>query len=261
MAALLIFTSVNGLAPRAIDRIVYSGWQYAIFDTFDVSVIVWGAWAAACYLAVLTRDADRIRPLDVGIACITLVLVALPVISLSWLCLSALSVYVYWTSPKGSLQRRSATIFFSICVPMLWGPTLLTVAAPPLLKIDAYLVSALMGTKQTGNVVAFIDGVHSMQIWPGCSSFHNISQAALAWIALSQILDRNLGLRDAFWCGLAIASAAAVNLGRLSLMAISQEYFDTVHGPIGAQVAGGLTIVLIAFICMIGQRRELFAHH
>ena len=121
---------------------------------------------------------------------------------------------------------------------MLWGPTLLTVAAPPLLKIDAYLVSALMGTKQTGNVVAFIDGVHSMQIWPGCSSFHNISQAALAWIALSQILDRNLGLRDAFRCGLAIASAAAVNLGRLSLMAISQEYFDTVHGPIGAQVAG-----------------------
>jgi len=42
-------------------------------------------------------------------------------------------------------------------------------------------------------------------------------------------------------------------------MAVSPEYFDTIHVPLGAQIAGGLTIVLIAVICIIGQRRELFA--
>jgi hypothetical protein len=259
MAALLILASVNGLAPRAITSVTVAGWDYAVFNTFDVSVIVWGAWASACYLAVLANDANHVRPLDIVFACIILAIVALPVAQLSWFSLSLLSAYVFWTSPKGSLQRRSATIFFAICVPMLWGPALLALAAPPLLKIDAFLVGTLIGTKQNGNIVTFVDGIHSMQIWPPCSSFHNISQAALAWVALSQTLGRDLGLKDVFWGGLAVTLAAAVNLGRLSLMAVSPEYFVTIHGPLGAQIAGGLTIVLIAFICMIGQRRELFA--
>ena len=68
-----------------------------------------------------------------------------------------------------------------------------------------------------------------------------------------------LGLRDFFWGGLAITSAAAVNLARLSMIAMWPQHFETIHGPFGAQIAGGLTIVLIVVICMIGQRRELFA--
>jgi hypothetical protein len=258
LAALLILASVNGLAPRAIGSIITSGWDYAFVNTFDVSVIVWGAWASACYLAVLANDESRVRPLDIGIACIVLAIVAVPSPQLSWFGLFLLAAYVFWTSPHGSLQRRSATIFIAICVPMFWGPALLTYAALPLLKIDAFLVSTLVGTQRSGNLVTFIDGIHAMQIWPACSSFHNISQAALAWVALSQTLGRDLEPKDIVWAGLAVTSAAAVNLGRLSLMTVSPEYFETIHGPLGAQIAGGLTIVLIAVICIIGQRRELF---
>jgi hypothetical protein len=259
ITALFVLASVNGLAPIAIKSVLINGWTGAVFNTFDVSVIVWGAWASACYLAVRARDAKRFNALDISLACATVAMVALPAIQLSWLALSLFSVYVFLTSPKGSLQRRSATIFFAICVPMLWGPTFLFVAAPPLLKVDAFLVSMLIGTKQNGNVVTFLDGVHSMQIWPLCSSLHNISQAALAWVALSQTLGRDLGLKDVFWCGAAVISAAAVNLGRLCFMAVSPAYFETIHGPVGAQIAGGLTIILIALICIIGQRRDLFA--
>lgn len=258
-AALFFLASVNGLAPIAIKSVLVAGWDGAVFNTFDVSVIVWGAWASACYLAVCANDAKRISALDIILACVTVAMVALPAIQLSWLALSLLSAHVFWTSPKASLQRRSAIIFFAICVPMLWGPTFLFVAAPPLLKVDAFLVSTLIGTTQNGNVVTFLDGVHSMQIWPLCSSLHNISQAALAWMSLSQTLGRGLGVKDVFWCAAAVISAAAVNLGRLCLMAVSPEYFETVHGPVGAQIAGGLTILLIALICMIGQRSELFA--
>ena len=56
MAGLLIFASVNGLAPRAINSVINWGWNYAVFDTFDVSVIVWGAWVSACYLALRAND-------------------------------------------------------------------------------------------------------------------------------------------------------------------------------------------------------------
>jgi hypothetical protein len=53
--------------------------------------------------------------------------------------------------------------------------------------------------------------------------------------------------------------AGAVNLARLSAMAVSPEYYTIFHGPWGEQMAGALTIFLIAVICMLGQRRELFA--
>ena len=220
MAVLLIVASVNGLAPKAISSVTAWGWDYAIFNTFDVSIFVWGAWASACYLAITAKDENRIIMIDIILGSIILAVVALPVIPLSWISLSIVSGYAIFISPKGSLQRRSAIIFFAICVPMLWGPALLALAAQPL-KIDAFLVSTLIGTKQSGNIVAFLDGVDSMQIWPACSSFHNISQAALAWVALSQTLGRSLEVEDFLWGGAAIICAAAVNLGRLSLMAVS----------------------------------------
>jgi len=260
MATLLIFASVNGLAPPAIKSVVMSGWDYAVFNTFDVSVIVWGAWASACYLALAADDTKRSSLLDLVLAGIILVMVALPAPSLSWVGLSLLSAYVFCTLPKSSRQRRSAAIFLAICVPMFWGPLLLALAAPLFLKIDAVLVATLLGTKHSGNLVTFVDGSGMMQIWPACSSFHNISQAGLAWVALSQTLGRGLGLRDVFWGGLAVTLAAAVNLVRLSMIAVWPEHFQTIHGPIGAQIAGGLTILLIALICMIGQRDDLFAH-
>ena len=53
--------------------------------------------------------------------------------------------------------------------------------------------------------------------------------------------------------------AGAVNLARLSAMAISYEYYVIFHGPLGEQIAGTLTILLIALVCIFGQRRELFA--
>ena len=215
---------------------------------------------SACYLAFVANDANRIRPVDTVLACIILAMVALPAPSLSWVSLCLLSGYVFCTSPKGSPQRRSAIIFFAICVPMFWGPLLLAIASPPLLKIDAFLVATLLGTKQSGNLVTYVDGSGMMQIWPACSSFHNISQAGLAWVALSQTLGRDLALRDFFWGGLAMTSAAAINLSRLSMIAVWPEHFETIHGSVGAQISGALTIVLIVIICMIGQRRELFSH-
>jgi hypothetical protein len=259
MAGLLILASVNGLAPPAIESVIHGGWQSAVFDTFKISVIVWGAWAAACYLAISAGGDDRIRSLDVAIAGLVVVLVALPLVRLSWLGLFLLAAYVFWTSSSGSRQRRSAVIFLAICVPMLWGPVLFALAASPLLNIDAYLVALLVGTRESGNVVTFVDGINRMQIWPACSSFHNISQAGLAWVALRQVLNKDLAREDMLWAGLAVLTAAAINLARLSLMAISPAYFALVHGPVGAQIAGGLTILSIAVLCTIGQRRELFA--
>ena len=264
IAGSFIFTSTSGLLPRVVRSVADENWDKGVFNTFNTSIIVWGAWAAACYLALSADDRDRIRPLDLAAACVTFAIAALPATSLSWVALSFFSAYVYLTSPKKTPLRRSATIFFAICFPLFWGPELVLLAAPLLLKVDAFLVGTLTGAERSGNVLKFIvsgdaETFWGIQIWPGCSSLSNISHAALAWVALTQTLGRDLETKDIFWCGLAMILAGAVNLARLSAMAISYEYYVIFHGPLGEQIAGTLTILLIAFVCIFGQRRELFA--
>ena len=259
MAALSLVASANGLAPPAINTIISDGWFWALSNTFGTSIIVWGAWIAACHLALTSPKTGSIRYLDLGAIVATAFLIAIPSPAFSWLALSFLSTYWLCTSEVRSLQRRSAAIFLAICVPMFWGPLLMRVAAHPVLDIDAFLVAKFIGAKQIGNIVTFSGGKSGVQIWPGCSSFHNISQAGLAWIALSQSLGRELGVRDLLWTGLAVGSAALVNLVRISLMVLYPAHFETLHGPIGEQIAGLTTLLLIVVICMSGQRRDLFA--
>src|SRR5262249_30310249 len=177
MAGLLIFSSAGGLLPRVMMSVKSSDWGASAFDTFNTSIIVWGAWASACCLAFSADDRDRVRPLDIVVACATFAIAAFPAAPFSWLALSLFSSYVYLNSPRKSPLRRSAIIFFAICVPMLWGPALLAFAAPLLLKIDAFLVATLVGAEHTSNVVLFASDapIRGIQISPPCSSFHNIS--------------------------------------------------------------------------------------
>ena len=268
MAGVLIFTSTSGLLPRFIWSILSESWNESAFNTFNTSIVVWGAWISACYLGLSADDYGRIRPLDIAVGCVTFVIAAMPATSPTWVALSFFSAYVYLTSPKKTPLRRSAIIFFAICFPLFWGPQLLIFAGPLLVKVDAFLVATLIGAERTGNVVKYLvggeaatfhEGLRGIQIWPACSSLHNVSHAALAWVALTQTLGGDLETKDVFWCGLAMVLAGAVNLARLSLMAVSHEYYVIWHGALGERIAGSLTIFLIAFVCVFGHRRELFA--
>jgi hypothetical protein len=259
MAALLLIASINGLIPQAAAYVGQVGWLAAIADTFGISIIVWAAWISACYLSFQLQNDERLRRTDLLVAGAVVVLVAAPTLKMSWLGVCLLAAYVFFTSPKNSAQQRGAVIFFAMCVPMFWGPTLFTFTAAPLLDVDAFLVSSLLGVERTGNLVQTFDSIHRIQIWPGCSSFHNISQAALAWLALSQTLGRRLRATDILWCGLAISLAFTVNLIRLALFCIFPDSYATIHGPIGSQTAGALTLILITVVCIFGLRRELFA--
>jgi hypothetical protein len=259
MAALLLIASVNGLIPQAVRYAEEYGWLTAIANTFDISLIVWAAWISACCLSFQIKNDERLRRTDLLVAGAVIVLIALPTLKLSWLGVCLLAAYVFLTAPKNSPQQRGAVIFFAMCVPMFWGPALFTFTAAPLLNVDAFLVSSVLGVERSGNLVQTFDTIHRIQIWPGCSSFHNISQAALAWLALSQTLGRRLQATDALWCALAVSLAVAVNLTRLALFCIFPDYYATIHGPVGAQTAGALTLILIVTVCMVGLRRELFA--
>src|SRR5262245_38952262 len=100
MAGLFLFASASGLSPRVINGVVGGGWNVSIFNTFQTSIIVWGAWVSACYLALSADDRDRVRSLDIVVACGTFAIAIVPAAPFSWLALSLFSSYVYLTSPE-----------------------------------------------------------------------------------------------------------------------------------------------------------------
>jgi exosortase/archaeosortase family protein len=258
-AGLFILACANGLARRIFGA-VDSGWLDALGRTFDVSVIVWAACFGAVTLLLRADTGDEIRPADTLVGAVILLLVVLPFGAPNWLALTALSLYVLYNSQACSTRRRGALILLAVTVPMYWGPTVvLDLFSRLILQIDAFIVSGLIGTERIGNLVKYADGSGYILIGPGCSSFSNMSLGLVAWVTVSQIVERRWSPKDFLWCALVMLSVFTVNVARLSLIGLYRDRFDTIHGTIGAAVAGSLSLVLILGICFLGVRREILA--
>ena len=120
-------------------------------------------------------------------------LVILPIGPLSWLAVTGLSLYIL-VSADVSTSRRGAFILLAATVPMLWGRWLFSFFANSILAADASLVSWLLGTHRTGNLVEFADNSGQLVIFPPCSSIANVTLAFLCWVTFSQLVVR-IGLR------------------------------------------------------------------
>jgi hypothetical protein len=232
------------------------GWAEALFNTFEVSVIVWISCAAGISLVFQDRKLG-VRRLELAMGAGFIFLVILPIGALSWFAVAALSLYII-VSAKVASSRRGAFILLAITVPMLWSRLLFQFFANLILQIDASLVGWILGTHRTGDIVEFADGSGVLVIWPACSSLANVSLAVLCWVAVSQFVSHKSSAYDLLWCLLACLSVIAVNVARISLMGVSQWHYATFHGPWGDAACNTIILGLIVGFSVIGVRRELF---
>jgi hypothetical protein len=255
-AALLTLGCVNGLGSRAIQSVYKLGWADALLSTFEISAIVWLSCIAGISIVLRARTAE-VRWADVAMGSGFLLLVILPIGALSWLAVTALSLYLLATT-NDPLLRRGATILFATTVPMLWSRMLFQFFANTILQVDASLVGWLLGTHRVGNLVGFADGSGVLVIQPPCSSLANVSLAFLCWVTLSQFVCHKKSAYDIAWCFLACASVVAVNVTRMSLMGLSQLQYQGIHNHWGDAVANAIILSLTVSFCMLGVKRELF---
>ena len=254
-AALFILGCVNGLGSRIVNSVRSLGWTDALLSTFGISVIVWAACFGGARLVFRERT-EKIRSVDLFVGLPLILLIALPIEKSSWLAITILSFYVLLFTDPPSSRRRGALILMATTVPMLWSPLLFRYFANFILDIDASLISWLLGTRNTGNVVPFADHSGSLVISPYCSSLANVSLAFLAWVTISQWLPRRSSPKDLYWCFLAAASVIAVNVTRIALMGLSQTHYQTVHSQWGDLIANLLTLGLTVGFCLLGVKRE-----
>jgi hypothetical protein len=255
-AGLFALGCVSGLASRVIQSVNRLGWADALFNTFDISVIVWISCAAGVSLVLRDRTIGM-RSSELAIGAAFVFLVILPIGPLSWLAVTALSLYIIISANVAS-SRRGAFILLATTVPMLWSRLLFQFFANLILQIDASLVGWILGTHRTGDIVKFADGSGVLVILPACSSLANVSLAFLCWATVSQLVGHKKSAYDLLWCLLACISVIAVNVTRMSLMGLSQWNYISVHGPWGDAVGNTIILGLIVGISVLGVRRELF---
>jgi hypothetical protein len=254
--ALFLLACVSGLASRIIQSVNRLGWADALFNTFDISVIVWISCIAGVSLILRDRTVG-VRSVEFAFGVGLVFLVILPIGPLSWIAVTGLSLYIL-VSTDVPTSRRGAFILLATTVPMLWSRMLFQFFASLILRADALFVSWLLGTDRTGNVVEFADGSAHLVILPGCSSLANVSLGFLCWVTFSELVCHRKSAYDLLWCLLICTSVVAVNVTRIAILGLSQWHYDTFHNQWSAAVTNSIMLGLIVGISALGVRRELF---
>jgi hypothetical protein len=255
-AGLFTLGCVSGFASRIIQSVNQLGWADALFNTFEISVIVWISCAAGVSLVLQDRTIG-VRSSELAMGAGFVFLVILPIGSLSWLAVTALSLYIIISTNVAS-SGRGAFILLATTVPMLWSRLLFQFFANRILKIDASLVGWILGTQRTGAIVEFADGSGVLAILPACSSLANVSLAFLCWVTVSQVVCHKKSAYDLLWCLMACISVIAVNVTRISVYGLSQWHYATFHSQLGTAVTNIIILGLIVGFSVLGVRRELF---
>jgi hypothetical protein len=256
-AMLFIVGCANGLLGRLIQSFQFSDWEGALASA-DINVVMLLACFAGISL-VAAKTPEGVEPRDLVVGLIFLILVILPIFPLSWVGVTVLSLYIL-LSANGNRERvRGALILLAMTAPMLWSRLLFQVFAKPILDIDATLVSLLLGTQRTGNMVGFLDGSGYMIVLPACSSLANMSLALLCWVTITQWVGHRWTAKDAIWAGLACASVITVNVTRISLMGFSQRHYELIHSSWGDMITNSIMLALMVGVTVLGARREIFA--
>jgi exosortase/archaeosortase family protein len=257
-AWLLAIAALNSFAGLALSAAAADGWPSAALNLFGVSAILWVALAAGIQLLRAAPPGDPPTRLDWGVAAFGLASVALPFATISSAALTLLAGYAFLAGAPKSPLRRAAIIFLAMSGATLWGRLLLALLSHPLLDLDAFLVARLAGVEQEGNLVAFADGSGVMAVAAGCSSLQGISLALVFWATVNQWFEVPASPRAFAWLAAAVAATVAVNVLRIAALAHFPRHFDSIHSGLGWQVAAWTTMILVAAICILGARREIF---
>jgi exosortase/archaeosortase family protein len=256
-AILYIAGCANGLLGRLIQGFQFSDWEGALAGA-DINVIILLACFAGISL-IHAKTSEQVQPLDLVVAFVVLILVALPIFPLSWVGVTVLSLYILLFANNNRERVRGALILLAMTAPMLWSRLLFQIFAKPILDIDASLVSLLLGTQRTGNMVGFLDGSGYMIVLPACSSLANMSLALLCWVTITQWVGHRWTAKDVFWAAFACASVIAVNVTRISLMGLSHRHYELIHSSWGDMITNSIMLALMVGVTVLGARREIFA--
>jgi len=219
------------------------------FDSFQLL-----AWGVALYLLGRLRPAQVLRRTDIGAALVICVVGAVNTAA----GLAALTLFLLVIGGGDMRWRAVATVFGALFAQQAIVPSLFDLIGPTLTQLDAMIVGSavkltIAGAAWQGNIIAIPSG-HAIEISPVCSSFHNVSLAALCWIALTKLERPDWRPLDLVTLCAAAGCQVLLNAVRIYFMALSFEQYLYWHGGPGAHIFSASASVAAVLISAFGAR-------
>ena len=136
--------------------------------------------------------------------------------------------------------RAAGIVFAALSVQELWGRIFFDLFALPLLRAETAVVGTMLqavraGTVWQDNVITGPSG-HGIVVYDYCSSFHNLSLAALCWVTVRSLQDQGWQVRD-FVIGCVVGMTMVLfNVTKLCLMAWDANLYHYWHDGAGVQI-------------------------
>jgi uncharacterized protein (DUF486 family) len=179
-----------------------------------------------------------------------------------WIAATMIGGYLILT-PAGDRKLRSAGIvLLTLSVQGYWGSLLFEVIASPLLRAETAIVGSILQTMQSGtswqdNIITAKSG-WGIAIYPYCSSFHNVSLALLCWMTISRLASDIWRGRDYAVAGLIAVVMISMNMTRLALMSVNENFYYYWHDGTGKSIfaiAASLFVLLVSLFAVWRGKR------
>ncbi len=230
-------------------------------DLAGVGVFQLMAWYAIFRLLASSDPAPVAQLRDYLIAVALCCLVFAPSTRIIWV--TALGVAIFaWLVSGGDRRLRTASIVLAaLSAQEFWGRIVFKLFALPLLRAETAVVGTMLeavrtGTVWRGNVITGPDG-HGIVVYDLCSSFHNLSLAALCWVTVRSLGDQRWQARDFVTGGVVGLTMVLCNVIRLCLMAWNSDLYQYWHHGTGAQIfaIGASAAILLISLYGSSERR------
>lgn len=248
---------INGYTGQVLQIASQVGFTEGLYSVFEISVFELIAAFVALWRLLDSRDvqADWI---DYIVSFLTFCVALLPDHRLCWGVLGIFATYLLLRANSISV-RSAAIILSSLAVANFGGKLLLSLFAQPLVRFDAMATYALAKPFDLGLVVhhntLITERDHTLVIMKGCSSVSNMSQALLAWAAIPRIFRPDFTAADWILAPCIALLVALINVVRMALMLVSEEWYLFFHYGYGGSAIDWLTFCVVSSISYMGGQR------
>jgi hypothetical protein len=216
------------------------------------------AWYAVFRLLASSDPAPVAQLRDFLIAVALCCLVFVPSTRMIWVAVLGVAIFGWLFNGGDSKLRAAGTVLAALSVQELWGRIFFDLFALPLLRAEAAVVGTMLrairaGTEWQDNVISGPSG-HGIVVYDYCSSFHNLSVAALCWVAVRSLQDRSWQARDLVIGCVVGMTMILFNVTRLCLMAWDANLYHYWHDGAGVQIFNIGASATILVMSLYGSR-------
>jgi exosortase/archaeosortase family protein len=232
--------------------------EQLVYDLGAIGVFQLMAW----YVVFgLLQDSDPVsvaRWRDLLATAALGLLLLLPMSRAIWVAALGIAIYLFIFNDGDPRLRAAATVLAGLSVQQYWGHIFFNLVAFPLLRAETAAVGTILaavrpGTVWQDNMITGPDGF-GIVVYDPCSSFHNVSLAALCWLTVSRWRHLNQWRRDLVMLGAIAGTMILLNLVRLCLMAWTRDLYEYWHVGAGANIFAVAASLIVLLIALHGSR-------